>query len=141
MEEQRSLVLGVVDELLRIATVQGWTDGSSHVKLRMSGSAGLLKRKVGDAWVASGTCKAAAGAYSCSFTSEGTGLRELLIRLVGEVGQVIVLFVDCQSLLKALAARLIDQIDAELEEIWKLLLIIGSKNVVIIQHIFSHSVL
>ena len=138
VEEQRDLVLGVVNELLKKATIQGWTDGSSHVKLRMSGSAGLLKRKVNDAWVAAGTSKAAAGKYSCSFTSEGTGLKELLILLEDEEGQDIVLFVDCQSLLIALAARSIDQIDAELEEIWRLLLKVGSKNSVTIQHIFSH---
>ena len=138
VDEQCALVLGVVHELLKKATIQGWTDGSSHVKLRMSGSAGLLKRKIDDAWVAAGTCKAAAGKYSCSFTSEGTGLRELLLLLENEEGQEIVLFVDCQSLLIALAARSIDQIDAELEEIWRLLLKVGSKNSVTIQHIFSH---
>ena len=82
--------------------------------------------------------RVAAEKYSCSFTTEG--LKELLIFLKDEKGQVFVLFVNSQSLLKALPARSINQIDAELEEIWKLLLKIGQKNGIGRKILSQHSV-
>jgi len=146
VDEQHRIVKKVVEECLEEATVQGWTDGSSFVRLRMSGAAGSLSKKgsmeknyKGEYdWMPLGDASVPAGPLSCSFTSEGVGLREMLKILLTIQGEKIVLFVDCQSLLKELDEKSIDQKHIGLIEIWRMMLVVGRRNVLKLQHIWSH---
>jgi Reverse transcriptase (RNA-dependent DNA polymerase)/Endonuclease-reverse transcriptase len=137
-EEQHKYVAEVVEHHLKTATIQFWCDGSSHLALRKSGAAATIYKKIEGKWEPHTKCASAAGSLACSFTAEGAALRNPLIELENESNEIIVGFIDCQSLLVALDSRSIDQEDEALEYIWKLLLTIGRKNTVILQHVFSH---
>ena len=139
LKEQKAIVDEVVRRHLETATVHGWTDGSSFIKQRRSGAAAvLLKKDANGEWKEVGKVGVPAGPLSCSFTSESIGLREMLQLLLDCTNEVIILFIDCQSLLKALDASSIDQKENRLIEIWKMMLMVGRLNTLILQHIWSH---
>ena len=141
-EEQYKLVEEVVAKHLKWATIQFWTDGSSHIILRLSGAAALIYTKKDGIWSCTLQLTSAAGKLACSFTSESVALkevlRELLILLTDLKEQKIVGFIDCSSLLDKLDKGSVAQEDPDLGIIWEFLLAIGSHHEIILQHIYSH---
>ena len=115
--EQLKLVNEVIERHLAVATAQGFTDGSAHIKLGISGAAGTIYMKNELGWYRARIFKTAGGKHSCSFTVEAIALRDILQLLLDEQGQIIVIFIDCKSLLDALEAGSIDQKEHELEVI------------------------
>jgi len=91
-------------------------------------------------WEKVGSVRVAGGPFSCSFTTESMGLKKLLELILERSieGAVIVIFIDCKSLLDDLEERSIDQKEMILVQIWELLLKVGARNEVRLQHIWSH---
>lgn len=148
MEQQHALVVETADRLLQEAHFAFWTDGSSHVKMRVSGAAAIVMMKERKEWVMMKKEARPAGAFSCSFTAENVGI-DIPLSVLADLLEAderagrtemrnVVGLVDCQSLLMALESRSIDVREEGLERTWKFMLRIGKVARLTLQHIFSH---